>query len=265
LGVAIQRSYLICSSPRTGSNLLATAIRKTGVAGYPFEYFCQITLNAPFMLKTIGLPAEDAGPPHLASRMDRILARGTTPNGIFGGTVHWGHLSTLLDAIGEIQGKEISPRDGVLDGLRSVFPNLKFIRLYRRNHVAQGISHFIAKATKRWQVLEDSPPLHAPAPDEPQYDFPAIQKFVKLARNDEEGWRSLLSPCPENTFPVSYEELAADYRTVVGDVLDFIGMPGAHTVVPKPPFRRQANDRSAEWEARYRAEETVAAQRENAA
>lgn len=263
LGVAIQSSYLICSSPRTGSNLLATTIRNIGVAGHPLEYFCQITLNAPFMLRTIGLSPEDAGEPHLASRLDRILAVGTTPNGIFGGTVHWGHLRTLLAAIGEIQGKELSPQNGALDGLRAVFPNLKFVRLYRRNHIAQGISHYIAKATKRWQEQE-----HDPAPDaatEPHYDFPAIQKFVKLARNDEEGWRNLLSACPDVTLSISYEELAAEYKAAIERVLDFIGMPDAHTVAPRAPFRRQANDRSAEWEARYSAEEAALAAQESAA
>ena len=32
-------SYLLCSTPRTGSSLLCDALRATGVAGRPEEYF----------------------------------------------------------------------------------------------------------------------------------------------------------------------------------------------------------------------------------
>ena len=32
-------SYMICATPRSGSTLLCEALRNTGLAGYPDEYF----------------------------------------------------------------------------------------------------------------------------------------------------------------------------------------------------------------------------------
>jgi LPS sulfotransferase NodH len=253
----IQSSYLICSSPRTGSNLLATTIRNTHIAGYPFEYFSQFMLNEPFMLETIGLRVEEAGPAHLPSRLDRILASGTTPNGIFGATMHWGHLRTLLDAISEMRGREITPQNGGLDALFAFFPALRFVRLYRQNEVAQGISHYVAKATSRWQEQGPDPVRDLSADQQPDYDFSAIRKFVNLARHHEKAWRDLLARSSDVTLSLSYEELAADHEAAVSRVLGFVGMPGTETAIPSAPFRRQANARSFEWEQRFRAEEAA--------
>lgn len=36
---APERSYLVCATPRSGSTLLCKALRETGVAGKPEEYF----------------------------------------------------------------------------------------------------------------------------------------------------------------------------------------------------------------------------------
>ena len=34
-----ERSYLVCATPRSGSTLVCKALRATGVAGRPEEYF----------------------------------------------------------------------------------------------------------------------------------------------------------------------------------------------------------------------------------
>lgn len=38
-GPAIRRSYLICATPRSGTNLLCEVLRATGIAGQPDDYF----------------------------------------------------------------------------------------------------------------------------------------------------------------------------------------------------------------------------------
>jgi LPS sulfotransferase NodH len=39
--IEINLSYLVCATPRTGSNFLCEVLSSTGVAGYPGEYFWQ--------------------------------------------------------------------------------------------------------------------------------------------------------------------------------------------------------------------------------
>ena len=41
--VAHSVSFLICSTPRSGSTLLCEALRNTGLAGRPEEYFQELT------------------------------------------------------------------------------------------------------------------------------------------------------------------------------------------------------------------------------
>src|SRR5215207_8545306 len=39
LSADAKRSYLVCATPRSGSTLLCEALKSTGVAGVPAEYF----------------------------------------------------------------------------------------------------------------------------------------------------------------------------------------------------------------------------------
>src|SRR5919109_2288957 len=38
-GMTAERSYLVCATPRSGSTLVCQALKETGVAGRPEEYF----------------------------------------------------------------------------------------------------------------------------------------------------------------------------------------------------------------------------------
>ena len=154
-------SYLICSTPRTGSSLLCDALTLTGVAGRPEEYF-------QFRART-GFPRrpqeyfEGAGDPEIfdilgprtrieedesrydPSRYERYenyltwaLDEGTTPNGIFGAKVMWGYFNGFVTGLRwAVPGRQ---RLSVCELAPSVFPELRYLSVTRRDKVRQAVS-----------------------------------------------------------------------------------------------------------------------------
>ncbi len=252
---AIRNCYLLCAGARTGSNLLASALRRTGICGLPFEYFNTDLMNDDAILKELGLSAGPVDVEALAARLEAILRGGTTPNGVFGATVHWWDLDRLRAAVGKSRACEIPPLGSAPDGLRAFFPGLRYVWLRRENKVAQGISHYIATRTGAWhRWVRDLPTRQGQVP-EVVYDFAAIKDFVTTAEAEDAGWRGFLADSSSITLSLTYEDLAADYRGTVTRVLTFLDVAAGGVEIPPPAFHRQADARSVEWERRYREEE----------
>src|SRR3954465_13920724 len=155
----IERAYLFCAPPRSGRPLLCELLKGTGVAGCPREYFetlrstgyprqpRQYFEDAPEGQAL--LPPGDAGTPENAFDWHGVLRAGTTPNGVFGAKVMWGHLEDLW------------PR---LDGrpLEDVLPGLRYVRVSRSDRVAQAVSLWIAVQTQHWRDDGDNSETHEP-------------------------------------------------------------------------------------------------------
>jgi trehalose 2-sulfotransferase len=247
----LQSSYLICSGPRTGSNLLASTLRSVNVAGQPYEYFSADMKDTPFMLELLGIQEMASNPPGWPERMPFILSCGTGENGIFGATLHNTQISELLAAIGM---PNLDWRQAVVSGpqaIKDYFPNLKLIALRRRNTVAQTISHHIARETGRWQVEVAQPPVESDGHQQVLCDFEAITDLCERARKGNEMWDAFLSPLQDRVLPITYEELDGAFADTVQRVLAFLGVrcdPDAVT----PQLRKQRDERSLEWERQYR-------------
>jgi LPS sulfotransferase NodH len=250
-------SFFICASARTGTNVLATALRATGVAGRPLEYFSRQLAQGPFMLRMLGLAAAEDGAPDFVARLPAILRAGRTPNGIFGTTVHCVQLENVMAAIGGSIGRpsllpSAAESAAAVAALRNVFPDLRFIWLRRENCVAQAISHYRAIRSGRW-----SEAAREPAPAEPvdiPYNGAEILRLTQGAERDASFWARFLAGAEETTLPLTYEQLAADFPETVRRVLDFLGLPAAEIDIPPPVYRRQADATSLDWEARFRRE-----------
>ena len=251
---APRSSYLLCAGARTGSNLLASALRRTGVCGMPFEYFNADLMNDETILRELGVSAGAVDVGALAGRLEAILRTGTTSNEVFGATVHWWDLERLYSALGKQMGRELAPLGAAPEGLRSFFPDLRFVWLRRENKVAQGISHYLARKSGAWHRWVREVPTRQSSAAEVPYDLEAIRECVTTAEAEEAGWTHFLAGCAERTLTLTYEELAADYPRTVTRVLAFMGLSLPEREIPIPAFHRQANARSLEWEQRYRAE-----------
>src|ERR1700756_2015730 len=87
-------TYVIASTPRSGSSLLAAGLVATGVAGRPEEYFTP---------EHIGSYKEDLKLPmncSWAEYLTKVMAFAATENGVRGVKIHWRHVVVLARALG---------------------------------------------------------------------------------------------------------------------------------------------------------------------
>ncbi len=217
----IRRSYLICTTPRSGSNFLCEALRGTGVAGRPDEYFW----NRAFWLEGWGV--SDG-----ADFVARMLLEGTGPNGVFGSKLTW---------------QQVPEATALID---QRLPNLHYVWLRRLDKVRQGISFYRALETKRWRSTDTS------ALGEPEFDFAAIQRLVQLSGWEDEAWSDYFEQRAVAPLELTYEELAQAPHAAVGQILIFLGIAEPRRTELEEQWRhqRQADSLTEDWVVRYQAE-----------
>jgi Stf0 sulphotransferase len=137
--VGATQSYVIASTPRSGSYLLCEALAATGVAGKPTEPF-----NPEFLWdfhQRWGLSA-DVG---FQEYWYQAVVHGTTGNGVFGVKIQWGQLDWLAEQAGAGRG----------DVLAQLLPGARYVRLVRRDRRAQAISLHRASASEEIRLHPD--------------------------------------------------------------------------------------------------------------
>ncbi|MBV9281351.1 MAG: hypothetical protein JOZ41_14820, partial [Chloroflexi bacterium] len=178
-GALPRTSYLICATERVGSYLLADALAGTGIAGRPAEYFHGSQVRA---LRGEGnRTAYD-------DFVSRVLSAGTTPNGVWGGKVHWSHLERFVRDMRRVPGLEDLDAPTFLQGS---LPGVRYIRLTREDRVRQAVSLFKARRTGIWWQLDGSDATQSAATDpEPSFDFAAISYILRQIEEHEAAWRA---------------------------------------------------------------------------
>ena len=168
------RAFLVCATPRSGSTLVCQALKKTGVAGRPEEYFEAlrhsgrprrpeeyfIGIDDKSIFDQLGERgiADDPRPRSpLWSRTayDRYLEwaieTGTTPNGVFSAKLMWGYFGDFVSLLRNIPRYRDLP---LAELLPAVFPDLTFVRVVRANKIRQAVSLWKAVQTATWREEE---------------------------------------------------------------------------------------------------------------
>ena len=217
-------SYLVCSIPRSGSSLLCELLGNTGLAGAPAEFFHPDKMAA--LSERWGVETQD-------DYLRELLARKTSPNGVFGLKAHWG---------------QYKPRFGEADP-RAAFPNAQLLFITRRDRLRQAISWVRALQTLKWATHDN------PRPRPEVFDADHItQQLVRIDR-EEEIWESMFREWEIEPHRVVYEEFVGAQEQCVREVLGILGVdaPGGLDL-PPPVLGRQADALSDEWAERYLAD-----------
>jgi LPS sulfotransferase NodH len=233
--MAPRQSYIVASSPRTGSYLLCEGLESTGIAGRPTEVFSP-------EFQWIWRRRWSLGPaPCFQDYLAAALRHGTTSNGIYGLKIHWMHVSALARQA-DFPGND----SDVLDHL---FPGAAYIRIVRRDRRAQAISFFRARATNEWWRIDGLPNDQSNG-CRPVFDAGAILALeAEMARQDF-AWEQYLRERAIQPMVIEYEALTQDYRGQVARALSFLGLdPHAARNIPPPRLVRQSDALTDEWRA----------------
>jgi LPS sulfotransferase NodH len=242
-------TYVIASTPRSGSSLLAAGLVGTGVAGRPEEYFTPDYIGS--YKEELKLPMNCSWAEYLA----KVMAFATTENGVRGVKIHWRHVISLARALG------FHGDPGAV--LEVLFPAAVFVNMVRADRRAQALSLFRAETTGEWFRSSGSSRrsrrwglyLARTEPDRAAVDLtgvvPTYEQIIEMERNlnaEQTAWNDYFTTRDVKVLTVHYEELDANYHGEIARALHFLGVDPAHAAgLPKPPLERQSDSINEHW------------------
>jgi trehalose 2-sulfotransferase len=235
-------TYIVCSTPRSGSGLLSRGLSGTGALGTPLEYFNPV--HRGILSRRWGCASD------LEAYVEMLHARRTTPTGLFGAKVHWDQLAHIrTEATDRIQDRFVHETSDAL--IERLFPRPRFIRIVRLDLDSQAVSYWRSLNSGIWSVAVDG---HASADGgETPYSFDGIDGCRRLIESGELCWDRLIRSRADDALVVAYEDLATAFTQTVQLVANYIS-PGVNVTVPAPTTRTLRNEGSYELLHRFRAE-----------
>lgn len=224
--------YVIAESPRSGSQLLADLLWRTGRMGAPGEYF-NMDRTVPGLSQRLGCgPVTDPG--GVDAYLRAVIRHRTTPNGVFGLKAHFAQLRPFL------AGRTT----------RELMRRGHFVWLRRRDTLAQAISYVFALRSGQWRLPHGA----EKAPAKVDYSTRLVDRALSAIAGDERAWQIAFEHNRVAPLEVWYEDLVADPDSICRDICRLVGVEDAG------PFRlsdsllqRQAGPLNERWRARHAA------------
>jgi LPS sulfotransferase NodH len=246
-----QRSFVVCTSIRSGSTLLGEAMYTVGGMGCPLEYF-HVGFQPRFeeRWRTRGFD----------EYRRELFRRRTDPSGSFGLKIFWRDLIVLCeqrypgttDGLDLLKPASVAPQGGYAMAwrvLQALVPNAQYILLARRDKARQAISAFTAVRTGRWRALADAPAASA----SPGYDYDTILRTYQHGLHTHRSWVEMFEHAGVRPVEVFYEDLARDLPGTVGRMLDALScqVPHRERLTQPVRLRRQAGAASEQLLMRF--------------
>lgn len=240
-------SYIICSTPRSGSGMLCRGLADSGLGGLPAEYY-NINQRGPLAERwQTGTSAE--------AYTAALRARRSSPAGVFGTKMHWDQFDALRAELGAGTFNGAARYAEAARAIAALLPGLRWIHLVRLEVDRQAVSLWIALHRGVWAVrrgIEPAPP-RAPVP----YDYDGIERCRQYLAHGELSWDRFFRTAGITPISVTYDEVVDATAATVGRVLVALLGPeiaiGA-APIPAPDSIRQADAASEELVTRYRAD-----------
>jgi trehalose 2-sulfotransferase len=238
-----RRCYVVCTIPRSGSNLLTDGLRDTRRAGVPKQFFLP-KAESGYATQLAIDPAAD-----YAAYVRAIVNTKITRNEVFGFKLMSWYLDDFLARLREAHAFGDSSTSQ-LELLRNAFPRLRFVRIVRRHKLRQALSTARALQTGLWKVQKGKSSLR-----EPEFDPDLIEQSLHEAERQEKIWDDFFRHIGVTPLTVEYEKLCQNYEATIRAVLSFLSikLPASARVGP-PVTTRQADEISRTWEKRFLAE-----------
>lgn len=229
--------YMICSTPRCGSTLLAFVLLACGSMGVPHEYL-HPTVHMPALARRFGLMTRNNSI-NIDDYFARIRKFRTSANGVFGVKVHYSQLAPALH----------------IQGIAEFVDTARLVRIRRRDTVSQAISLYAASATRLWSTFDAETARAAPYPP---YDGSAISQCLQTIRTQDTGWEKLFATRALGPLDIWYEDFIAAPDSVCKMVCEHVGVnPSWIFDLGHAGLQRLADAQAKDWKLRFCAERGV--------
>lgn len=241
-------ALILCASPRSGTTLFCDLLTATGVAGRPASYY-RVEDIAEWAARMGVAPGEGAA--FERAYLDAVVKRGTADTGTFALRLMWPSLAELTARL-----ELVFP--GLADDaarLEAAFGAPLYVHLSRRDKVAQAVSRLKAHQTGLWHMGADGTERERTAAHQaPVYDFERIAGFVAEAETADAEWNRWFARHGITPVRVSYEDVAADPRAALAEVLAALGRDPALAQGAEIRTAKMANAESRAWASRFERE-----------
>lgn len=243
-------SYVICTSPRSGSTLLCALLAASGVAGKPESYF-----HLPSVAEwqaDLGLPPSSSEPEEavLAAVFRAAIARGRAGTALFGLRLQRHSFDYLLQKLGVLH----PDRPGDLQRFEAAFGRTLFIHLTREDKLEQTVSLVKAEQSGLWHRAPDGSEIERLSPPRPlRYDRKRIAAQRDALAAMDRAWTDWFASAGIEPLRVTYGALAADPLGTLRVLLSRLGLDPAAARGVKPGVAKLSDRTNRDWVARFRA------------
>jgi LPS sulfotransferase NodH len=235
----MQKSLIICATPRSGSYLLSDLLHQSGL---PFAEEWLTPFHQSSRKKAYAEKESLGFVDYL-----KCLSRRERINGIFTMKIMYPQFYSLMQTLQET---DTLPGNDWFERFQYVFPNPHFVHITRLNKLAQAISHSKARQTGQWVKRKDKTDK---AVIEPVYSFLGICRALEDRATSEKLWNDFFRDKGLYVTQVTYEELVENGQSTLQDLVSRLGLPVNPTqkIESTRTFLQMASGVNREWEDRY--------------
>jgi LPS sulfotransferase NodH len=238
-------SYILCTTPRSGSTLLCGLLRDTGCAGDPQSYFHQPSLAN--WCGGLKLP--------LGSSISKIFTEarrvGSGNSDLFGLRMQRHSFDFWMAQLAKLHPSQTSD----LGRIEAAFGRTAFIHLTRTDKIAQAVSLVRATQSGLWHRNADGSELERlSTPQNLRYDHAAIGQQLDELTVFEDQWKTWFRHAGITPLTISYEALAADPTATLNDVFIHLRLDQTRVQNAAPPTAKLADDINLQWAHRFATE-----------
>jgi len=242
------QSFILCTSPRSGSTLLCRLLSATGVAGHPGSHFHEPSLEP--WLERFGLTADpdETGVATLQRVFRAAIEKGRGSTDLFGLRLQRHSFAFFNEKLAVLHPEPVNDRDR----LEAAFGRTLFIHLTRQDKIGQAVSFVKAEQTGLWHRAPDGTELERLSePQEPRYDFGEIRACYERFLGFDRDWLAWFDREGFQPLRITYEDLSADPQAILRLVLEQLGLDPSISDGVTPAVARLADAVSADWAARF--------------
>ncbi|MEM8647519.1 MAG: Stf0 family sulfotransferase, partial [Pseudomonadota bacterium] len=244
-------AYVICTSPRSGSTLLCKLLAATGIAGKPASYFHEPSVSE--WAEDLDLSLDMSQPERqvLEQVFAAAVAEGSGGTELFGLRLQRHSFEFFTRKLAVLQPAHLSD----LERLTAAFGRTAVIHLARDDKVEQAVSYVKAGQSGLWHAAPDGTELERLSEPQPLvYDPGSIGASVAEFTAYDQQWNEWFQAQSIIPLRLTYDKLAENPQRVLGSVLEYLGLDPRAASGVQPAVAKLADEVSAEWVRRYRAE-----------
>ncbi len=244
-------SYIICTSPRSGSTLLCKLLSATGVAGNPESHFHDPSINEWLGYYDLSADPSLSEREQLSRIFEAAIEYGTGGTGMFGLRLQRHSFDFFTRKLAVLHPGHASDSAR----LEAAFGKTLFIHLTREDKVEQAVSYVKASQTGLWHQAPDGRELERLSPpQEPAYDGELLRAQYEELTACDRDWIDWFASEQIAPLRLTYAALSADPAGALKEVLSALGLDPALAEGVKPGTAKLADATSREWVERFRSE-----------